>query len=122
MNPTKGTAVRCGVNDALGGGIFICRRPLSPQGNGAYCEYHGGWPHNRARMELTWRAWFKAWFIYRPRNAWWHLKRFVTDARLAWHTRHNPRCATSGCRKRSIAEPKVGVPPACINHLDFGDP
>lgn len=90
---------RCAVNDALGGGIFVCRRPLSPEGNGAFCALHGS---SNARLELTWPAWFKAWFVYQPRNLLLRIKNARFAFRLWRETRHNPPCSTTGCRKHSV--------------------
>lgn len=58
---------RCEVEQALGGGFFKCDRPVSPKGNGAFCEFHGaqtaagfdveltecGKAHRQARRELA---------------------------------------------------------------------
>lgn len=73
----------CGVNDALGGNIFVCHRPLVPTGNGSYCAVHGGWPHNGSRLSLTWPEWFKAWFWRRPVN-------LARELRSRWRLRSFP--------------------------------
>lgn len=79
--------VRCGINDVFGGGVFVCGRPVVPDGNGSYCAYHGGWPHNKARLELTWRAWFLARFVYGPRNVLLHIRGTYWKLRLRWAER-----------------------------------
>lgn len=93
----------CGINDALGGGVFVCRRPLSPEGNGSYCAYHGGWPHNGSRLELTWREWFKVQFIRRPRNAIHYIRQLYRDLRLAWYLRKHPKCDVPRCQDKALS-------------------
>jgi hypothetical protein len=106
----------CGINDALGGGIFVCRRPLSPEGNGSFCAYHGGWPHNGSKLELTWREWFRVQFIRRPRNVVWRLREIYRRFRLMWHIRKHPKCKIPKCSEKALS-PKGGK---CIDHC-YGD-
>lgn len=44
---------RCAVEQALGGGFFKCDRPVSPEGNGSYCEFHGAQTAGDFDVELT---------------------------------------------------------------------
>lgn len=110
------TDKHCGINDALGGGIFKCDRPVSPEGNGKYCSYHGKQDARTLRVQLTWRAWLRKWFVYFPRNTWYKVR---WDLRRWWLTRNNPYCKVKDCGRRSIATDPFTQLPVCWEH--YGD-
>lgn len=94
---------KCFVNYALGGGVFVCRRPPKPGGNG-FCAFHGEKKANDPDLglELTWREWLRVWFIRRPRNILRWIRERPRKIRFWWWTRKNAPCAF--CSNKSMLE------------------
>lgn len=102
---------KCGVNDALGGGIFICRRPVATT-NG-FCDFHAQQDARTLELELTWRAWLKKYFVYTPRNIWRAIRLTPSRIRSWWWLRRYPFCEVAGCEERSFSI--HGGP--CVDHF-----
>lgn len=115
------TKKRCGINDIMGGGIFMCNREVSPDGNGSYCAYHGKQDVRNLDLQLTPKAWFKAWFYYFPKSLWYKMKKFHTVMDYWWTTRSNPRCYVKDCKSKSCMKMVINGQwqPVCLDHCDW---